>query len=86
MAVTVRIPSPLQRVTNNLAEVQAQGSTVAELIDNLEQQFPGIKERLCDESGRLRRYVNIYVADEMRKLGFQPDGDHFHRRRAHPSQ
>jgi sulfur-carrier protein len=64
MAVTVRIPSPLQRVTNNLAEVQAEGSTVAELIDNLEQQFPGIKERLCDESGRLRRYVNIYVADE----------------------
>ena len=64
MAVTVRIPSPLQRITQNLAEVQAEGGTVAELIDNLEQQYPGIKERLYDESGRLRRYVNIYVADE----------------------
>jgi molybdopterin converting factor small subunit len=64
MAATVRIPSPLQRLTNNLAEVQARGSTVAELIESLEQQYPGIKDRLCDESGRLRRYVNIYVADE----------------------
>lgn len=64
MAAIVRIPTPLQRLTNNLAEVRAEGSTVAELLDSLESQFPGIKERLCDESGRLRRFVNIYVADE----------------------
>ena len=64
MAATIRIPTPLQRYTNNLAEVRAEGSTVAELLENLEQQYPGIKERLYDEQGRLRRFVNIYVASE----------------------
>jgi molybdopterin synthase sulfur carrier subunit len=64
MAVTVRIPTPLQRLTNNQAEVRVEGSTVRELLTAMEAQFPGIQERLCDESGRLRRFVNVYVADE----------------------
>jgi len=64
MAVTVRIPTPLQRLTNNQGEVRVEGSTVRELLNALEAEFPGIKERLCDESGRLRRFVNVYVADE----------------------
>lgn len=64
MAATVRIPTPLQRLTQGQAEVQAEGGTVAQLIENLEQKFPGIKERLCDDSGKLRRFVNVYVADE----------------------
>lgn len=64
MAATVRIPTPLQRLTNNLAEVQAEGGTIGELIASLESQFPGFKERLCDGDGRLRRFVNVYVGNE----------------------
>jgi len=64
MAVRVLIPTPLQRLTKNLGEVTAEGSNVAEVISSLETQFPGIKARLCDESGALRRFVNIYVNEE----------------------
>ncbi len=64
MAATIRIPTPLQGLTGKQAEVRAEGRTVAELLASLESQFPGIRERLCDESGRLRRFVNVYVADE----------------------
>lgn len=64
MPVTVLVPTPLQRLTNGQAEVQTQGATVAEVVENLERQFPGIKERLCDESGRLRRFVNVYLNNE----------------------
>ena len=63
MAATVRIPTPLQRLTNNQAEVRVEGGTVREILNAMEAQFPGIQERLCDESGRLRRFVNVYVAD-----------------------
>jgi molybdopterin synthase sulfur carrier subunit len=64
MAVTVHIPTPLRKLTGNQSEVQAEAATVAELIDNLESAHPGIKEKLLDESGDIRRYVNIYVNDE----------------------
>jgi len=64
MAITVRIPTPLQKLTGNRAEVPAQASTIQELIVNLEQQYPGIKGRLCDEQGKLRRFVNVYVNEE----------------------
>ena len=64
MAVTVRIPTPLQRLTGDKAEVAASGGTVQDLIQDLERQFPGFKERLCDPQGRLRRFVNIYVNEE----------------------
>lgn len=64
MPVLVRIPTPLRRVTNGAGEVHAKGKDVAELIDDLEQQFPGLRERLVEESGDLRRFINIYVNEE----------------------
>jgi molybdopterin synthase sulfur carrier subunit len=64
MAVKVLIPSPLRKLTNNQGEVLASGSTVREIIDDLEAQFPGIKERLCDGDGNLRRFVNVFVDQE----------------------
>ena len=64
MAVKVRIPTPLQKLTNSQSEVETSGTTVDEVINNLNGQFPGIKERICDESGKLRRFVNIYLNEE----------------------
>ena len=64
MAVTVRIPTPLQRLTNGQGEVQCEGTTVRELLENLEQRCPGVKERICDETGKLRRFVNVFVNEE----------------------
>ncbi len=65
MPITVRIPTPLRKLTDDQDTVTANESgTLAELIDALEQQHPGMKERLCDESGALRRFVNVYVNGE----------------------
>jgi molybdopterin synthase sulfur carrier subunit len=64
MALTVRIPTPLRSITKGAAEVQAQGGTVGDVVEDLERQFPGIRERLVDEGGELRRFVNIYVNEE----------------------
>lgn len=64
MAVTVRIPTPLQGLTKNKGEVEAKGNTIKDLVDDLERQYPGIKERICDDTGAVRRFVNIYVNDE----------------------
>ena len=64
MAVTVRIPTPLRRLTQNQPEVEAEGDTIESLIESLETNYPGIKERICDESGNIRRFVNIYLNDE----------------------
>jgi molybdopterin synthase sulfur carrier subunit len=63
-AILVRIPTPLRRLTGGQGEVTADGRTVQELLDSLERRFPGIKERLYDETGQLRRFVNIYINDE----------------------
>lgn len=62
--VKVLIPTPLQKLTNNQGEVTAEGDTIAEVVDDLERQFGGFKERVCDESGKLRRFVNVYVNEE----------------------
>ena len=62
--IKVRIPTPLRPLTNNQGEVEIRGGSIAELIDNLEGSYTGIKGRLCDESGELRRFVNIYVNEE----------------------
>jgi molybdopterin synthase sulfur carrier subunit len=64
MPVLVRIPTPLRAVTKGNAEVQAAGDTVAAIVDDLERQFPGLRDRLVDESGELRRFINIYVNEE----------------------
>ncbi|WP_373526481.1 MoaD/ThiS family protein [Nostoc sp.] len=64
MAVKVLIPTALQNLTDNQATLESNGSTIAELLDSLEQSFPGIKSRLCDEKGELRRFLNFYVDSE----------------------
>ena len=63
MAVTIRIPTPLRTLTGGEEQVPAEGSTVKQVIENLEQRHPGIRDRLLDEKG-VRRFVNIYVCDE----------------------
>ena len=64
MAVKVLIPTPLQKFTQDKATVECEGTTVNELLDSLEQNCPGIKARLCDDQGQLRRFVNFYVNSE----------------------
>ena len=64
MPVTVRVPAPLQKLTQNQEEVQANAANIKELIESLEKSFPGIKERICDETGKVRRFINIYVNGE----------------------
>jgi len=70
MAVKVRVPTPLRRLTDGADTVDASGTTVSALFDDLEQRHPGFKEHICDEQGQVRRYVNIYVnGDDIRFLG-----------------
>ena len=61
---TVRIPTPLRQTTKGNAEVRATGDTVDGVLADLERQFPGLKERLIDETGELRRFINIYVNED----------------------
>ena len=69
MPVTVKVPTPLRKFTAGSESVQASGGTVGELVENLEKKHPGIRERLCDEQGRVRRFVNLYVnGDDIRFL------------------
>ena len=64
MSVTVRIPTPLRKLTQNKPEVEVSGNNIELLIDNLDANYPGIKERIYDESDNIRRFVNIYLNDE----------------------
>ena len=64
MPVKVRIPTPLMKLTNNQAEISAEGATIADILNNLESQFAGIKERICEENGTPRRFINIYLNEE----------------------
>ena len=64
MGVTIRIPGPLRRVTNGEQQVEVEASSVLETIDLLDSRYPGVKERLCDESGDLRYFVNVYLNGE----------------------
>jgi molybdopterin synthase sulfur carrier subunit len=61
---TIRIPSPLRKYTAGQSKVEGSGSTVSELLESLEAQYPGIKSRLCDDSNQIKRYVNVFVNDE----------------------
>ncbi len=61
---TVKIPTPLRRLTNEKDEVLTSAKNVAEMISDLEKQFPGMQERLCDGDGAIRKFVNIYVNEE----------------------
>ncbi len=64
MAVQVLIPTPLQKFTNEEATASVEAGSVDELLKALEQRFPGILLRLCDENGKLRRFLNVYVNSE----------------------
>lgn len=60
----IRIPTPLRKLTNGKDEVSVSGATIGAVIVSLEAQFPGIKERICDDQGQVRRFVNIFANDE----------------------
>jgi len=64
MAVKVRVPSALQRLTGGTAEVEVPSSTVKQVIEELESRYQGFKRRLCEDDGSLRRFINIFVNDE----------------------
>jgi molybdopterin synthase sulfur carrier subunit len=64
MAKKVRIPTPLRKLTNNEEVVEVDAATIADAISELQTRFPGIRERLVDESGAVRRFVNVYVNEE----------------------
>jgi sulfur-carrier protein len=62
--IKVRIPTPLRPLTKGQGEVEATAGSIVEMIETLNSAHPGLKDRLCDESGELRRFVNIYVNEE----------------------
>lgn len=64
MVVKVRIPTPLRRLTNGREILEITAADLGQGIESMETQFPGLKERLCDEEGEIRRFVNIYVNGE----------------------
>ena len=61
---TIRIPTPLRKYTQGQEEVQVAGDTVQAVIKALETSYPGIRERICDEQGKVRRFVNEFVGEE----------------------
>jgi molybdopterin synthase sulfur carrier subunit len=64
MTVTVRVPTTLRTLTAGESEVAVDGATVGEVLDALEAVHPGFRERLLDDEGGLRRFVNLYVSDD----------------------
>lgn len=63
-SIAVLIPTPLRKYTEGESRVSAKGSTIAEVIDSLNTQFPGIKDRICEPDGEIRRFVNVFVNGE----------------------
>ena len=69
MAVQVRIPTPLRKFTGGQEAVAAEGGSIGEIIEDLEAKHPGLKDRICEENGNVRRFVNVYVnGDDIRFL------------------
>ncbi|MBN18987.1 MAG: molybdopterin synthase sulfur carrier subunit [Chloroflexi bacterium] len=64
MSVTVRIPTPLRKITNGLDKISASGSSLSEIIKEIEKNFPGFQSRIYDENNQLRSFVNIYINGE----------------------
>lgn len=64
MTATVRIPTPLRTVTGGASTVDVEGGTIGEVVTSLTEQHPGIAERLLDDNGKLRRFVNVFLDDE----------------------
>jgi len=69
MPVTVRVPGPLRRLTNGSAEVTVEGATVKEALQSLDASYPGFRDRLYDDEGKLRQFINIYVNDSDIRFG-----------------
>jgi molybdopterin synthase sulfur carrier subunit len=64
MPISVRIPTPLRKFTGGAESVTATGGTVAAIVQDVEGRHPGLKERICDDAGKVRRFVNVYVNGE----------------------
>ena len=64
MSATVRIPTPLRKVTNGEDKASVEGDTMSEVVEALENQFPGLKDRICEPTGELRSFVNVYINGE----------------------
>jgi molybdopterin synthase sulfur carrier subunit len=64
MSIVVRIPTPLRKMTNGQAKVEVDSAILGDLVDKLNSEFPGFKDRLVDEEGELRYFVNIYLNGE----------------------
>ena len=64
MSIVVRIPTPLRRLTNGQDKVDVDSNTLGGVIDAMNEQYPGIRERICDDQGQLRNFVNVYVNGE----------------------
>ena len=64
MSVSVRVPTILRPYTQGVSEVSVEGATLSEVLESLDASYPGIKSRVLDESGELRRFVNIYVDND----------------------
>lgn len=64
MSVLVRIPTPLRAITKGQGELQSEAASLKELIDQLDQEYAGLRTRLCEDDGNIRRFINIYVNEE----------------------
>ena|ERR1700733_11191840 len=64
MPAKVRIPAPLRKLTNEQPVVEIAGKNIEEILANLEKGYPGMKERICDENGQIRRFINVFVNGE----------------------
>ena len=64
MAINVKIPTPLRKLTDGNSTVSVSGSDITNIISNLENKYPGIKDRICEENGEIRPFVNIFVNGE----------------------
>ena len=69
MPIQVRIPTPLRKLTGGAETVAANGGTIAAVVQDIEARHPGLKERICDDGGKVRRFVNVYLnGDDIRFL------------------
>lgn len=64
MSVKVRIPTPLRAATGGASEVSVNAASIRELVESLDRAHPGLRARICDDSGEIRRFVNVFVGDE----------------------
>jgi molybdopterin synthase sulfur carrier subunit len=69
MSVIVKIPAPMRRLTNGQPKVNLQAGTVGECLTQLGQEFPGLRERICEDDGSVRQFVNIFVRGEDIRFG-----------------